>query len=84
MNGTPQEHRQRVLAALALAADSPRADFDSFVDDLDADGLVMLVAGLADFGVALVLQGQQDPEVRTELVAALRARLAEVAAEDGK
>lgn len=77
MNGSAREDRQRVLAALALAADSSHADFDAFIDGLDADGLVMLVAGLADFGVGLLLRGQQGPGARARLVARLRAQIAE-------
>ncbi|PZH20151.1 hypothetical protein C1I97_01615 [Streptomyces sp. NTH33] len=74
---------QRVLAVLALAAESPQADIEGFIDPLDVDELVLLVVGLADVALSYMTPNPQDPAERAALAARLRARLAVRVARDG-
>ncbi|MFE4408358.1 hypothetical protein [Streptomyces sp. NPDC056821] len=74
---------ERVLALLALAAESDRADIECFIDDLDVDGLVGLVAGLAEYALGLLAPNPKDPVQRAALCARLRAQLLAHKAADG-
>ncbi|MER6975990.1 hypothetical protein [Streptomyces carpinensis] len=57
MNGRAG-HMQRLLVVLALAAESGQADVEAFIDDIELQDLVVLIANLAD----LALRGISQPD----------------------
>ncbi|MFD4972269.1 hypothetical protein [Streptomyces sp. NPDC058424] len=82
MNGRDGDW-QRLLAVLALAAESGQADIEAFIDPIELQDLVVLIAHLADLALKGMTEDIRDPEQRAALCASLRARLAAVTAEDG-
>ncbi|MEU3435457.1 hypothetical protein [Streptomyces sp. NPDC006863] len=65
----------RILALLALVAESETADVEAFIDDLGIDDLVLLVAGLADLALKSIAPDVQGPERRAVVCARLRAEI---------
>ncbi|MFF3092132.1 hypothetical protein [Streptomyces cyaneofuscatus] len=72
---TNDEMHLRILALLALVAESETADVDAFIDDLLIDDLILLVAGLADLALRSIAPDVQGPERRAVVCARLRAQI---------
>ncbi|WP_121703492.1 hypothetical protein [Streptomyces sp. E5N298] len=76
-------HMQRLLAVLALATESGQADVEAFIDDIELQDLVVLIANLADLALRGISQPDADPKRRAALCAWLRTELTWQIAADG-
>ncbi|MFI8303692.1 hypothetical protein ACIF80_09605 [Streptomyces sp. NPDC085927] len=74
---------QRVLAVLALVAEPGQPDIEAFIDTLELQDLVTLIAHLADLALRGMSLPGADPERRDALCAWLRTELARQIAADG-
>ncbi|MFE9170870.1 hypothetical protein ACFYNZ_15305 [Streptomyces kebangsaanensis] len=82
MNGRAGD-MQRLLALLALTAESGPTDIEAFVDNIERQDLLVLIANLADLALRGMSQPGANPARRTALCSWLRTELARQIAADG-